>query len=112
MFPAEPSGYPKNFRCIGVQENTIHLAWDKVPCLYQNGPIYGYELKTYYQPGISNLYYQTKRVPLEFTTSAVFTFQKREWVVKPGDQIGFTIAAFNDKGVGIDSPMLLVTPVS
>lgn len=106
IFPTGPSTYPPNFRFTTAPENGISLAWDKVPCVYENGPILGYQLTAYYFEGMFYLPYWTDWLDGKNTTTIDYRELSRDWINTPGLNIGFTIAAYNQAGGGNRSPIL------
>lgn len=66
----------------------------------------GYELKIYNLLETLYVQYWTQMVNGEDSTTLEFQDLTTDLIAKPGEQIGFTIAANNLAGVGVRSPML------
>ena len=90
-----PGEYPPNLRIVSHNHQSATLKWSELDCNLQNGRIIGYEV--HIKRGNETV---IDRVDASTTTYTV-TFQKHR-------NFTFTLAAFNNVGVGVFAPPINV----
>ena len=94
---AAPSTYPRRFQYIVLESQYISLVWEGVHITGQNGPILGYHVRRHGSDPYPTVYViegeenKTLRVIVD---------------LRPGKKYAFSVAAFNEAGVGRFSPVV------
>ena len=92
-----PATYPSQFQCIAFESEYITLVWGEVHIPGQNGPILGYHVRRH----------GSTPTPSVYVIEGGEIRQLRVVVaLYPGKKFAFSIAAYNEAGVGLFSPVV------
>ena len=92
-----PASAPAGFAIVSVDNTSVTLTWDELPCFSQNGPILSYVIR-YNPDGGTAL---TDELPFG---------QNQINGLEPCTRYTFIVAARNDAGIGtFSSPLSVVT---
>ena len=99
-FPSAPQDSPENLEAEFIaQTRSIELSWSEVECAHQNGPILGYRVRRH----------GSSPVPVMYEILGERNTRLRVLDnIHPNQPYMFSVAAFNNAGIGVFSEELLI----